>query len=60
MPQPRRFDCGISCERLDSLPPGPTPAGLAGVAVVSAIAKAADPEKTAHQLLQKMPLLSPQ
>ena len=51
---------GISCERLDSLPPGPIPAGLAGVAVVSAIAKAEDPEKAARQLLQKMPLLSPQ
>ena len=51
---------GISSERLDSLPPGPVPTGLAGVAVVSAIAKAADPEKAAHELLQKMPLLSPQ
>lgn len=50
---------GISSERLDSLPPGPVPTGLAGVAVVSAIAKASDPEKAAHELLQKMLLLSP-
>ena len=51
---------GISSKGLNGLPDGSVPDALAGFAVVSAIAKAVDPEKAAYELLQKMPLLSPQ